>query len=217
MTIQDASSESVATFNKLADVYASKYFSLTQYDRFYSMLVERLPQTACTVIDIACGPGNVAAYLARVRPDLAITGIDLAPNMITEAKRRVPNASFHVGDCRELEQFGTGFQAAVFAFGLSYLPQKDAQRFFASLSHVLADDGVLLLATITGKEEISRYETASTGDRVFMVYRTPEQVLQLVQACGFLVEFSELLPSPANASIETTDLVLIARKTSVTA
>ncbi len=216
MSIHDANLESVNTFNKLADLYASKYFGLTQYDRFYAMLAERLPPS-CSVIDIACGPGNVAAYLQRVRPDISIVGIDLAPNMIAEAKRRVPGVEFHVGDCRKLEDFGTGFQGAVFAFGLSYLPEADAQQFFASLSQVLADNALFLLATITGTESVSRHESSSSGDRVLMVYRTPEEVTELVKSHGFSVEYAELLPSPANAPFATTDLVLLASKAAVAA
>ena len=63
---------SVATFDKLAEQYAEKYFGLTDYDRYYQMLADSLSEENSSIIDIACGPGNVAAYFARVRPEVSV-------------------------------------------------------------------------------------------------------------------------------------------------
>lgn len=211
MSPPDACGESVETFNKLADRYAAKYFDLTQYDPYYAMLAERLP-VGGAVIDIACGPGNVSAYLKRTRPDLSVVGIDMAPRMVDEARRRVPGAAFHLADCRDLTGVGAGFDGAAFAFGLSYLPDADAHRFLAALCRILADDAVLLLLSITGREQSARYEHSSSGERVFMVYRSPEAIIDLVGEYGFTIAFSEEIPSPSNASIASTDLALVARR-----
>ncbi|WP_374601737.1 class I SAM-dependent methyltransferase [Niveibacterium sp.] len=211
MPASDVCRESVETFNKLADRYAAKYFALTQYDRYYAMLADRMP-TGGSVIDIACGPGNVAAHLKRVRPDLSVVGIDMAPRMIDEARRRVPDVAFHVADCREMTGVGCGFHGAAFAFGLSYLPDVDARRFFAALRRVLADDAFLLLTCVTGPEGAARYEQSSSGDRVFMVYRSPDAIVELVESHGFSVEFCEQMPSPGNASVATTDLAILAKR-----
>jgi len=67
------------------------------------MFAAQLPHAA-RVTDIACGPGNVSAYLLRHRPDLSLTGVDLAPKMIDIARHRVPAGQFFVGDCRRLQQ-----------------------------------------------------------------------------------------------------------------
>ncbi|WP_374508836.1 class I SAM-dependent methyltransferase [Niveibacterium sp.] len=209
MLPSDACRESVETFNKLAERYAAKYFDLTQYDRYYAMLAERLPFGG-SVIDVACGPGTVSAYLKRARPDLSVVGTDLAPRMIDEARQRVPGGVFHVSDCRDLEGFDSdAFEGAVFAFGLSYLTDLDAQRCFAALVRRLKSGAPLLLATITGPSA-SRYEQSSSGERVFMVYRTPDAVHALLQAAGFRIVFSELIASPENAALATTDLLVLA-------
>jgi len=208
MLPSDACRESVETFNKHADRYAAKYFDLTQYDRYYALFAARLPERGA-VIDLACGPGNVAAYLKRARPELSIVGIDLAPRMIDEARLRVPGAVFHVGDCRTLDEIECGLDGAVFAFGLSYLTDADAQRCFGALRRRLKPGAPLLLATITGPTA-SRYEQSSTGDRVFMVYRMPDDVHRLLRTAGFQIDLSELIASPDNATIPTTDLVVLA-------
>lgn len=206
----DPCEETVRTFDRFAARYADKYFGLTQYDVHYAGFAARLP-TGSAVLDLACGPGNVSAFLARARPDLSILGLDLAPNMIAQARNRVPGVDFRVGDCRDLAGVDTRFQGAAFAFGLSYLDDEDARRCFIALNRVLDDGAALLLATITG-EGGAVHETASGGERVFVVYRTKHEVESLLSAHGYVVEFAECVPSPPGAPSATTDLVLLATR-----
>ena len=130
--------------------------------------------------------------------------------MIEQARARVPSAEFRVLDCRELHRLGRTFQGAAFAFGLSYLTDADADRFFASLNRVLNPGGALLLATITGSTARSGYESSSTGDRVFMVYRISLEVRRLVESHGYRIECAEIVPSPSSASLQTSDMIIIA-------
>ena len=211
MLPEDDCQASVKLFNQFAERYAEKYFDLEQYDRFYAMFAAQLPHAA-RVVDIACGPGNVSAYLLRHRPDLSLTGVDLAPKMIDIARQRVPAGQFFVGDCRRLHELATDCDGAVFAFGLSYLNQTDAEQFFTSLNRVLNADAVLLLTTISASESSSRYERSSSGDELLTVYRTPQEMSDMLVSYGFEVQFVELVASPANAPSPTQDVVLIAKK-----
>jgi ubiquinone/menaquinone biosynthesis C-methylase UbiE len=202
---------SVATFDKLAEQYAEKYFGLTDYDHYYQMLADSLPEENASLVDIACGPGNVAAYFARVRPEVSVVGVDLAQGMLNQARTRVPTAEFHVLDCRALQQLNRTFQGAAFAFGLSYLSVSDVEHFFISLKQVLIPGGVLLLTTITGTSASEGYELSSSGERVYMVYRTPLEVRSLLASYGYSIEFEEIVTSPSNASVQTNDMILVAR------
>lgn len=40
-----------------------------------------------TVVDIGCGTGAVGSYLANLRPNLKITGLDISPEMLAEAAK----------------------------------------------------------------------------------------------------------------------------------
>ncbi|MGV8934253.1 MAG: class I SAM-dependent methyltransferase [Gallionellaceae bacterium] len=202
---------SVATFDKLADRYAEKYFGLRDYDRYYQMLADNLPEEKASIIDIACGPGNVAAYFARVRPEVSVVGVDLAQGMVKQARARVPTAEFHMLDCRALQQLNRTFQGAAFAFWLSYLTVSDVEHFFISLKQVLIPGSVLLLTMITGTSAREGYEASSSGERVYMVYRTPLEVRSLLASYGYSIEFEEIMTSPANASVQTNDMILLAR------
>lgn len=213
MPEQDFCLESVATFNRMADRYAAKYFHLDIYNKYLERFHKRIGARGANVLDVACGPGNVSAYLAKARPDLQIMGIDLAEEMVKQARHRVPTGEFMVRDCRCIGDLGRSFEASAFAFGLSYLTDSDADRFFSSLNATLSLSAMLYLSTITGEPAQSGFDTSSTGDRVYIRYRTVEDVVSLVKLAGFKVESLDVIASPPNATTSTEDIVLVARRT----
>ena len=75
------------------------------------------------VIDIATGPGYVAA--AAARRGATVIGVDFSTAMIEEAKGRYPDIEFREGDAEHLA-FGNGlFDAAVMNFGILHLGRPD--------------------------------------------------------------------------------------------
>jgi SAM-dependent methyltransferase len=203
---------SVATFNKLAVRYADKYFHLDIYDVYLERFARRIEPQGGSVIDVACGPGTVASYLAKARPDLKLVGIDLAEEMVNQARFRVPTANFWVKDCRSVGEIEQMFDAAAFAFGLSYLTDNDVDRFFSSLNAVMTDSALLYLSTITGEPLSSGFETSSSGDAVYTQYRSAGDIISIVEKAGYRVDLVEVIASPANASKLTQDLILIAQR-----
>ena len=65
------------------------------FDRW---LLERVAALAdgLPVADVGTGPGHVAAYLATAGAD--VTGFDLSPGMVAQARERFPQLTFAVGD-----------------------------------------------------------------------------------------------------------------------
>jgi len=203
---------SVNTFDRLAETYAGKYFALGTYDAYYREFCSHVPRQGATVLDVACGPGNVSAFLVRERPDLQVVGIDLAPNMVRLAQTHAPSAGFLVHDCRHLVDLGRVFDGIVYAFGLNYLDQEDAEQFFSSLGEVLTPNGVLYLSAMLGPRERSGLQTSSSGDQIYVYYRPRQEIHQLVRSAGLKIVFSDDIASPANASKPTIDVVLVAQR-----
>ena len=203
---------SVNTFDRLAETYAGKYLALDTYDAYYRQFCSHVPRQGATVLDAACGPGNVSAFLVRERPDLQVLGIDLAPNMVRLAQAHVPSASFLVYDCRHLVDLGRVFDGIAYAFGLNYLNQEEAEQFFRSLGKVLTPNGVLYLSAMFGPRERSGLQTSSNGDQIYVHYRPRQEIEHLVQGAGLEIVFSDEIGSPANASKPTIDVVLVAQR-----
>ncbi|TCV85841.1 class I SAM-dependent methyltransferase [Sulfurirhabdus autotrophica] len=208
----DTCQVSVNTFDRLAETYAQKYLALNTYDTYYREFCSHVPRHGATVLDVACGPGNVSAFLMRERPDLQVLGIDLSPNMVQLAQNHVSTASFLVQDCRQLVELGRVFDGIAYAFGLNYLNQEDAEQFFRSLSKILAPNGVLYLSAMLGPRERPGLQTSSSGDQIYVHYRSRQEIEHLVQSARLEIVFSEEIGSPANASKPIIDMVLVARR-----
>ncbi|WP_419249009.1 class I SAM-dependent methyltransferase [Streptomyces canus] len=54
-----------------------------------------------SVLDVGCGPGTVTAYLAE--RGLDVSGVDLSPRMIENARRLHPECRFAVASATELD------------------------------------------------------------------------------------------------------------------
>jgi len=50
------------------------------------------------VVDMGCGPGNSTELLVERFPHARVVGLDTSPNMLAEARERVPSARFEVAD-----------------------------------------------------------------------------------------------------------------------
>jgi ubiquinone/menaquinone biosynthesis C-methylase UbiE len=75
------------------------------------------------VIDIATGPGYVAA--AAARRGATVIGVDFSTAMIEEAKRHYPDIEFREGNAEQLLFGNNLFDAAVMNFGVLHLDKPD--------------------------------------------------------------------------------------------
>jgi 2-polyprenyl-3-methyl-5-hydroxy-6-metoxy-1,4-benzoquinol methylase len=75
------------------------------------------------VLDVGCGLGALAAAAAARGAE--VTGVDLAPGMLEEARRRHPQIEFLLADAEALP-FGDGaFDVALGAFLVNHLPHPE--------------------------------------------------------------------------------------------
>jgi demethylmenaquinone methyltransferase/2-methoxy-6-polyprenyl-1,4-benzoquinol methylase len=105
------------------DRYAA-LLSFGQDPRWRGFLVSRLdvgPQD--TVLDVATGTGAVARELLE-RKQCAVVGLDQSPEMLAEARRRLPEAVKLVeGSAEQLPFPDASFDALTFTYLLRYVPE----------------------------------------------------------------------------------------------
>jgi SAM-dependent methyltransferase len=94
------------------------------------------------VVDVACGPGRVAAQ-AALRGAIA-TGVDLAPGMVALARSLHPGIEFHEAEVGALPFEDASFDALACSFGLGHFP--DPERATAECGRVVAPGGRLAFA-----------------------------------------------------------------------
>src|SRR5947207_3351354 len=70
------------------------------------------------LLDVPTGSGALAAEATRRGAD--VVGVDIAPGMITQARKRHPGVDFRVGDVEHLPLADAALGAVVCAFGLGH-------------------------------------------------------------------------------------------------
>lgn len=104
------------------------------------------------VLDLACGPANQLALVARLNPQSSFVGVDLSESMLQQATdlvqaSRLENVSFQLGDITNLSAFDdASFEAVICTLSLHHLPDLDCLgRTFAEITRVLKPGGGLYL------------------------------------------------------------------------
>lgn len=79
------------------------------------------------VLDVACGTGNVAIPAARA--GATVTGIDIATNLVAQARERAKEAGltvhFDEGNAEELPYANESFDLAITMFGAMFAPHPE--------------------------------------------------------------------------------------------
>ncbi len=99
-------------------------------------------------LDIACGPGFVAAEASRLGAE--VIGVDFSEEMVRLAKKRNPGLQFRQRDARALEFAEASFDAAAMNFGLLHISSHEAV--FEEAFRVLRPGGRYGLTVWAGPE-----------------------------------------------------------------
>lgn len=126
---------------------AEGFWNVDYFERVILQLL-KLPRNA-HVLDVGAGNGALTFLLARVRPDLDLTAVDITPELVTAGndeagKRNLRNVKFVVGDALHLEFADASFDAAVCQTLLVHL--SEPARAVAEMSRVLRPGGSFMAA-----------------------------------------------------------------------
>ena len=106
-----------------------------------------------TVIDLACGPANQLAQIARFHPDTRFIGVDASPSMLalargTLAANRLDNVTLQQGDVTQLTGFADqSADAVICTMSLHHLPDTAAlAATMREIGRVLKPGGGVYLA-----------------------------------------------------------------------
>jgi ubiquinone/menaquinone biosynthesis C-methylase UbiE len=99
------------------------------YWRLAQDVAEAAPRDAA-VLDVGTGPGFLLVELARLRPDLHVTGVDLSADMIAAAGRNLSQygarAAAKVGDVTDLPFADRSFDLIVSSLSLHHWDDPEA-------------------------------------------------------------------------------------------
>lgn len=142
--------------------------------------LDRLDRSPRRALDLGTGTGKGALLVAERFPEAEVVGVDLAPEMISEARRLRPPAleervAFEVADAAKLSFEDGAFDLVVL---LNMIP------FFPELGRVTAPGGTLVVSSGFGSET--------------PIWTPPETLRARLEPLGF-TGFEELAVGPSTA------------------
>jgi SAM-dependent methyltransferase len=130
---------------------AGDFGQIAQYSRRAAEeFVGRLGiKPAASVLDVACGTGNLAISAARA--GAKVIGIDIAPNLLEQARQRAftenLKATFDEGDAEQLPYADGRFDIVMTMFGAMFAPRPESVA--AELGRVCRPGGIIAMANWT--------------------------------------------------------------------
>jgi SAM-dependent methyltransferase len=164
------------------------------------VLIEAVPEDASAGwIDLACGPGVVSrATAARVG---SVTGVDLTPAMVEEAKRRaseegIGNVDFALGDVTAVDFGDDRFDGAITRLSLHHIPAPG--RVVAEMARLVRPGGLVLVSDIVADRDRDanawREEIERLRDPSHWACHTQESLRAMGEAAGLVLEEEKLIP-----------------------
>lgn len=163
----------------MADWSANQYLKFEdQRTRPASDLAAQIPvQEPRKVYDLGCGPGNSTEVLRQRFPKASITGVDSSPDMLKQARARLPDMTFVQADLRS---WTPPTDADVFYSNATYQWVPDHIPAFQRLLQALPEGGVLAVQMPDNFHEpshASMREVAANGPWAAVLKDAPRDLL----------------------------------------
>ena len=211
------SDDTRASYDSVARRYADEIATELENKPFDRAFLDRFADSVLgkgRVVELGCGPAHVSEYLKERGVD--ITGLDLSPRMVDQAKRLFPDLDLLVGDMLDLP-FEDGTLAGLIAFySIIHFDDDQLATAFNEMARVLDPGCPVALAFHIGDEVVHRdqwWDMPVVLDFRFLVQGAIELMLD---KAGFEIESSvEREPYP-EVEYQSRRAYIIARKSDLT-
>lgn len=155
-------------------------------DRALLTALAEQTEPGAPIADLGCGPGHVAAWLAR--GGATTVGVDLSDGMVAAAAREFPDVEFRQGDLLDLPAKDQEFGAVVAFYSVIHLRPGELCAAFAEMHRVLRPGGRVLVAFHIGTEV--RHLTDWLGHEVDVDFHffEPDDVAAEMTGAGLRVD-----------------------------
>ena len=173
----DETQTTIHSYNQNAKAYADKFMCHEPYTKQAKAFAELL-RSGDSVLDIGCGPGNVAKQLLATK-SLQITGVDLSEEMVKLASANVPSGRFYCQDIRQAEFVAGSFDAIVLSFSIVHLKEAEADKLLRQAISWTKRNGHLFVSFMSGK--VAGFEqTSFSRQPIFFNYFDHGRIAKLL-------------------------------------
>lgn len=176
------------SYDRLADEYARRIAGELRHKPFDRALLDRFAAEVAgrgDVCDLGCGPGHVARYLRDA--GAAVSGLDLSPRMLDEARRLNPDISFREGNILALDLPNASLAGIAAFYAIVNLPPHSLLGAFREMARVLRPRGLLLLAFHAGTAATRETELWGRPINMDFYLFEPAAIRAGLEGAGFMV------------------------------
>ncbi len=195
-------------FTEQAQAYAASSL-VKNPDRLAALVQAVRPHPGVSVLDIATGPGYVAAAFAEAGCE--VVGLDLTPAPLALAEqmrkaRGLSNLHFQLGDAEQLPWASPTFEIVVSRYALHHC--EDPQRVLTEMARVCHLQGTVVIQDLIVSEFPARAAYQNRFEQLRDTSHTRalplSELLTLFTACGLEVEqvLTDRLTMPLEAWLE---------------
>ena len=206
-----------AEYDRLAEPYAVALGHELEGKPFDRWLLARLAAAAAggQGLDVGCGPGHIAGYVAE--RGAVMTGLDLSPNMVAQARARQPDVHVVQGNFtvppmpRGGDPRDPGWALITAWYAFVHLAPSELVPTLTALTRALRRGGVLALATHVGRDVRHPGSVCGVATDLDFVLHDAGSVIAAAEAAGLAeIEWYRRSPLPSEAATER--LYLLGRR-----
>ncbi|MCA2215699.1 class I SAM-dependent DNA methyltransferase [Jidongwangia harbinensis] len=134
-------------------------------------------------LDAGCGPGHVTAYLHQ--QGLEVSGVDLSPGMVAQARSNHPGLRFDVGSMTALDHPDGSLGGLIAYLSIIHIPDAELPAVLGGFHQVLTAGAPLLLAFQVGDGPKPIAEAWGHEVDLTLYRRRPETVAAMLTGAGF--------------------------------
>ncbi|MGB3734101.1 MAG: bifunctional PIG-L family deacetylase/class I SAM-dependent methyltransferase [Ilumatobacter sp.] len=165
------------------------------------------------VLDVGCGTGRVAGFLAE--RGLDVSGVDISEQMVGAARLAHPDIAFDTGSLTALPVADSTITAAAYWYSIIATPPTELAAAWKELDRVLTDDGHVLVAFQAGHSDaIVRTDAYGSSSTLTLYHHSVLHVTESLGDAGFEVT-ADVLRQPAFDHETTPQAILLARRRTV--
>jgi len=183
--MQNPTQPTIASYDAIAETFADRWFGL-RLEEPMSRFAGRLGPGA-RVLDVGCGPGRDAAWLAEQGFDAG--GVDLSLGMLQEGRARGVDLPLIQADMRHLPFRKGSFDGLWVCASLLHIPKQQAGEVLRELSRVVYPGHIFLAVKRVEAHQNGHEEWVEDGEgrRFFFAYYSPSEIELLMERNGFEV------------------------------